>query len=336
MDFSEPALKGPIERVAVIGAGLSGLTCAASLMLNVPEVRVFEAAPRPGGRTLSHREHGYEFDYGTQYFTVRSGAFRSAVHGWVDERLVAPWTGWVVELDRGDFVSREAMERYVAVPHMGALAVHLAELCDARMACPVERIERIDGESRLYGSVGEDLGSYDLVILAAPPPAVRPLIGALSPTLSSGLAELGMTRCWALMLGFEQRLDVPFDAAHVNGSSIAWAARNNSKPGRGGREAWVVHATPEWSEENAEVSNAEAVGRLSEAFAEALGGLAIRPKLRAARLWSHAAPIEVMDRPFLVDTDAALAACGDWCVAPRLEGAFLSGVALADFIVARL
>lgn len=329
-------LNGPIERIAVVGAGLAGLTCAASLMLNVPEVRVFEAAPRPGGRTTAHREHGFEFDCGTQFFTVRNESFRSAVQGWVDEGLVAPWPAWVVELDDGDFVSREAMERYVAMPNMGALAVHLAELCDARVACPISRIERSDHGLELHASLGEDLGTFDLVILAAPPPDITSLVGNLSESMATRVSELGMTQCWALMMGFRDRLSVPFDAAYVTDSPLAWAARNNSKPARGEREAWVIHATPEWSEANADLSPSEVAVTLTEAFTRAVGGLSERPQFRTARLWTHAAPIEVMDEPFLLDADAGLAACGDWCVAPRLEGAFLSGVALADFIVARL
>lgn len=336
IDASESAFRGPIERIAVIGAGLSGLTCAASLMLNVPQVCVFEAAPRPGGRTAAHRESGYEFDCGTQFFTVRSEPFRSAVEGWLDEGLVAPWSAWVVELDSGDFVSREDMERYVAVPHMGALAVHLAELCDARVACAVSGIERNGDGLRLVGDLGDDLGVYDLVILAAPPPDIAMLARDLSEPLFGRISELGMTQCWALMMGFEHRLSIPFDAAYVMESPLSWAARNNSKPGRGGREAWVVHGSPEWSEANAELSPGDAAVAMTEAFAQAVGGLSERPQVRSARLWPHAAPIEVMEQPFLVDADAGLAACGDWCVAPRVEGAFLSGVALADFIVARL
>jgi predicted NAD/FAD-dependent oxidoreductase len=47
---------------------------------------------------------------------------------------------------------------------------------------------------------------------------------------------------------------LPFDGALVAGSSaVAWLARDSSKPGRvapggsGGGEAWVLHATPDWS-----------------------------------------------------------------------------------------
>lgn len=48
---------------------------------------------------------------------------------------------------------------------------------------------------------------------------------------------------------------LPFNGALVTGSpSLAWLARDSSKPGRtvpqrGAGEAWVVHASPDWSNE---------------------------------------------------------------------------------------
>jgi predicted NAD/FAD-dependent oxidoreductase len=51
---------------------------------------------------------------------------------------------------------------------------------------------------------------------------------------------------------------LPFNGALVAGSSaVAWLARDSSKPGRvapgqgGCGEAWVVHATPDWSNSRA-------------------------------------------------------------------------------------
>ena len=54
--------------VAVIGAGLAGLTAARILARAGLSVRVLEARDRVGGRTLSHRtEHGEVVDLGAQW-----------------------------------------------------------------------------------------------------------------------------------------------------------------------------------------------------------------------------------------------------------------------------
>jgi oxygen-dependent protoporphyrinogen oxidase len=54
----------PARQVAVVGAGVSGLTAAWRLQQAGAAVTVFEAAQQPGGRTLTVRRNGYAFDVG--------------------------------------------------------------------------------------------------------------------------------------------------------------------------------------------------------------------------------------------------------------------------------
>ena len=54
-------------RVAVVGAGVSGLNCAKKLQPNC-DVTVFEASDGVGGRVRSDRERGYVFDRGFAVF----------------------------------------------------------------------------------------------------------------------------------------------------------------------------------------------------------------------------------------------------------------------------
>ena len=57
----------PRPRVAVIGAGVSGLNCAKNLQPTC-DVTVFEASDGVGGRVRSDRERGYVFDRGFAVF----------------------------------------------------------------------------------------------------------------------------------------------------------------------------------------------------------------------------------------------------------------------------
>ncbi|HEX8770224.1 MAG TPA: FAD-dependent oxidoreductase, partial [Acidimicrobiales bacterium] len=61
-------MDGPVD-VAVVGAGLAGLTTAGELHRSGLTVRVFEARPRVGGRTLSISPEGLTgtFDLGATW-----------------------------------------------------------------------------------------------------------------------------------------------------------------------------------------------------------------------------------------------------------------------------
>ena len=50
-------------------------------------------------------------------------------------------------------------------------------------------------------------------------------------------------------------------------------------------------------------------------------------KLDLLQRWLYAAPIKPFEGPCLFDAKNHLAACGDWCVAGKIERAFLSGAA---------
>ena len=103
-----------------------------------------------------------------------------------------------------------------------------------------------------------------------------------------------------------------------------------SKPGRLGGEAWVLHASPDWSQANLELEPPAVAQLLFEAFRDALGGFDPVAAHLDAHRWRFALPTEPLPESCLFDARLRLAACGDWCGGPRVEGAFLSGCAAAD------
>ncbi len=64
-------------RVAVVGAGISGLACASTLKARGAHVVVFEASRRPGGRAATEITPAGSFDQGAQFFTAQSSDFES-------------------------------------------------------------------------------------------------------------------------------------------------------------------------------------------------------------------------------------------------------------------
>src|SRR5690349_15420608 len=79
-------------RVAVIGAGLSGVACAQALAERGIAAEVFERGRAPGGRMASPTLHGRRVDMGAAYFTAKDPAFAAIAEDWVARGLARPWT----------------------------------------------------------------------------------------------------------------------------------------------------------------------------------------------------------------------------------------------------
>jgi predicted NAD/FAD-dependent oxidoreductase len=135
------------------------------------------------------------------------------------------------------------------------------------------------------------------------------------------------------MLGFEEGLQVVFDAAFVKKSPLSWIANNRTKPSRPLAECWVLHGSPEWSNAHLEDAVEEVERTLTSVFFDVLAEPIQNPAYAATHRWRFALPVEAYSEGFLRDRDRKVAVCGDWCHEARIEGAFLSGVAAARWII---
>jgi predicted NAD/FAD-dependent oxidoreductase len=317
--------------VAIIGAGLSGLVCARTLQEAGFRVTVFEKSRGVGGRMATRRaEANLQFDHGAQYFTARDQRFLHDVASWIRSGLVAPWHGRICVINRGAREPAKKSERFVSVPAMTAVCKHLASDLNVQLQTLVAPPSRDESTWRLRDERGKELGKFDFVAVSAPAPQAAQLLQA-APDLADRAGRVLMHGCWAGMVAFDSPLSVEFDAAFVRQSVLSWVARNNSKPGRNaGHEAWVLHASPTWTQQHIDSDPVDILPVLLGAFWEATGLDAPSPQWATAHRWRYALPDEPLVDRCLFDVALGIGASGDWCAGPRVEGAYLSGLALAE------
>ena len=111
---------------------------------------------------------------------------------------------------------------------------------------------------------------------------------------------------------------------------LAWYARNGSKPGREARESWVLHASPDWSFVELDQSPEYVKRALLERFARIIGLELPRALVTDAHRWRHARVQSPAGEAFLLDREAGIGFCGDWCLEARAEAAWRSGTALGE------
>jgi renalase len=322
------------KNVGIIGAGIAGLACANPLRREGISVTVFEKSRGPGGRSSTRHLEQSSCDHGAQYFTITDPLFAERVFEWRDQGVVDVWRGRLVVIDDGVVRDlNEPRERLVGTPGMKSIGKYLARNLDLRKETRVERVEPSGRQWTVVDATGVAHGPFDALISTAPPLQTSELFSEWSPSFADQLDRVEMLPCWSVMLTFAARLPVHFDGAFVNGSPLNWIARNNSKPGRPPQECWLLHASPEWSLENLNWQTADVEFALIAEFQSLLGEDILTPLSVTSHRWRYARPRDVLPPRYLFDEKLQIGTAGDWCGGPRIEGAFLSGHALATHLL---
>jgi hypothetical protein len=243
------------------------------------------------------------------------------------------WKGRIVVAKRGELsAEKRKTDRWVGVPSMRAVAAHLSAGIGVHCNVAIASVRRENGRWILTDSSGNRHGPYDVVVVAVPPPRATALLKAI-PALTDRLYDIRMQPCLAVMAAFDKPLDLPFDAAFIDESPLTWVARNNSKPGRAAAECWVFHAGARWSETHADMDDKSLVRLTTEAFSESIGCGRVDPIFGVTRYWDSAAAAHPLRAGCLWDACLRIGLCGDWCQLSRMEGAALSGMAMAGRIL---
>lgn len=324
------------KRIAIIGAGLSGLCVARDLSAHA-DVVLFEKSRGVGGRMSTRYADPFYFDHGTQYFTARTQAFTDFLAPLIEEAVIGAWRGDVADLQLGQRPSLHQWSEphWVATPHMNSLCKHLAQGLDVRLSVEVAPLsQRNNGRWLMRDRDGHDLGAFDWVVSTAPAVQTLRLLDQAMDN-ASPLNASRMKGCYALMIGLRQRWDQPWIAAKVRDNPIAWIAVNSTKPHRDHAiTSLVVHSDNDWAEQHIDEAVEDIQPILISQF-EALTGMDVRKAdYLTTHRWRYALVGETGGAGFMLDPNHHTAATGDWASVSRIEEVWHNAKTLAKEILA--
>jgi predicted NAD/FAD-dependent oxidoreductase len=318
-------------RIAVIGAGIAGLACARELARADAKVTVFERSRGLGGRLGTRRQGNLAFDHGAQYVTARSRSFVKYAEVAGRAGVLDRWSPRILEDDR--LWEAPIEDWYVGQPGMSALVRPMSRNVELRSGVGIHEIIQSQRGWELQTDSGRQNHIFAAIAVAVPAPQALTLLGPHGRTFRH-LHEVSMAPCWAGMFAFDQPVDVGAEARRWTQGPLTWAACDSSKPGRPpGLQCWVVHASVAWSRQHLEDEAVAVAQLLLREFATATGTRLPAPVHAQAHRWRHAFVEQPLGLPCLVDEEIAAGACGDWCIAPRVEAAFESGRTLAHSLM---
>ena len=322
-----------MKKIAVIGAGLSGLSVA-SLLKDDAEITIFEKSRGLGGRIATRRAEPYFFDHGAQYFTVRTKAFQDFIQPLIEEGVIEQWNARYVEIDGNKIIDRNKLvdygPRYVGVPGMNKISKRLAESLGIQLNTKIVSMER-ENTWKIKSESGQIYSNFDWVILAVPAPQAADVLPK-DFKYYSDINAIKMRPCFALMLGFEKSLQLEFEAAHIINSDLSWIAINSDKPGRSDKYTIIAHSSAEYAESNI-VGDLENIKQHMIAEVSRITGYDVSgADYKKVHFWKYARNENQENSPIFLDSDHNIAACGDWCMGGRVESAFTTAYNLVNLM----
>lgn len=302
--------------VAIIGAGMAGLSAARMLRDAGISVTLFDKGRGLGGRMSTRKRDKIQFDHGAQYFTARGTGFQILISELKDRGAVAEWSDGM----------------FVGTPGMSAIGQILGEGFPIFKGATVEALAQSPHGWRVSTTNGNPGQGFDAVLLATPAPQASALL-ATADVRFEPLQAVRYAPCWALMLAFEESVLPIADFQRFETGPIAWIASDSSKPGRStDMTTFVAHASPEWSRANLERTPEEVLNLLGQRILKQIPTTTI-PNYQSAHRWRYAFVETPAGQSCFWDTDRKIGACGDWCLGGRVEAAFDSGEAAARAIL---
>lgn len=347
-------MSAPIHDVAVIGAGISGLAVAGRLREAGLQVVVLEKSRGVGGRASTRRVEvapGVQVpvDHGAQFFTARDIRFQRQVERWEQEGICFPWSeGFWTWKERSLHAPDPKWNetRYACREGMSRLGKHLAEGIEVIREFQVDSVAREDDHWALSAMPEHPAApmAARALFLSAPPPQALKLAGEyLSTEQRSFVERIRCDPCVAVIAHYPGETGPPpWCGIQVRDpeSKLSWMAWDSSRRAKTLATApiAVLHGSAGFSRRWLDASKEELTMAGRELLDEAamIGGSWMGSPLEfAVHRWRYAHP-EGPNAPggFLrADTVSPLYLIGDGLNGGRLEDAWLSGIAAAEYFL---
>ncbi len=319
-------------KVAIIGAGVAGLSAASELQRLGATVQLFEKSRGTGGRLASKRLDWGQLDTGAQYITAQSGGFHARVKQWQAAGVAERWAFTPYRVEVGALQpSPDDTVRYVGTPRMTSIARYMADGLEIAFQTRIEQLDFDAGKWTLFATGGDKYEGFDWVVTSMPAEQCSVLLDTSSDLVREVPDDLH-DPCWALALATNGAV-APDIQGIFGDATVSWVSRLSAMPGRqppaGCDDLWMLHFAAQWSLEHADDSAADICA----------AGLAwmrhrLETELVVVRNFSHFWRYAQFDAtssaalPYFVDSLRRLAVIGAWCCGGRVEGAYQSAMHL--------
>lgn len=317
--------------IAVIGAGMAGLTAAKKLSDQGKRVIVFEKSRGTGGRLASKRiildtSESLSFDLGCPELTFETRAFKQQLDQWLNKQVITH--------------SRTHANHFVGQNRNSSITRHLSQSLEMLFSTRITHIEHHQGAWHIYDESNRQSTApwaADNVIIATPPQQAIDLLPE-QHALQSPLAKFNMIPQWVLVLAVKSQSELTLDNTFnhdIKSISNECIKRGEADPSD--IKLYQVQAKLNWSQSAVNWGKEDVSRHLISQLKEMTNDQFEVVSQHSHRwLYSMASPTNPSVQNAFLESGDGLYLCGDYLGKVHshygAEAAFLSGQLLANAI----
>jgi len=364
LNFQKVLLSQHMARLAIVGAGLSGLAAAWSLRSHPIDVILFEKSRGYSGRAATRGKYGARYDHGANFVTPSSDRVRSLLFDYLPTDSLAQIDGEVWTFDDAGQIekptasngSTESWTYDRGISTLGKLIGRRASaqtLTETRVA----HLGRSNGRWTVTDTEAGTHGPFDAVLLTPPAPQTATLLADTAADLSEETMIQQVARLsdvvddvryhaqFTYVFGFDRTIERvgPYHGLlnADGGHDIAWIGFEHDKPGRApdGENIIVIQMSPDWTRSRVDADPDSFLSAAKEGASDVLGVSLKRPTWYDTQRWRYSMPVESANVDALADgADVGLFFAGDYVVGvgrigPAIETGLDAAARIGDHLV---
>ncbi|MEA5425455.1 NAD(P)/FAD-dependent oxidoreductase [Arcicella lustrica] len=304
-------------KILIVGAGIAGLS-AAKILAKHHEVTVIDKGRGVGGRMATRKIGDCQADHGAQYFSVQSKDFQYFIDELLAESIVSKWQ-----------LAQRTNIRYFGSKGMKMIPKKMAENINVILNEKVSKIV----DNKLLSESGREY-IFDQLILTQPVPQIQELLKQSSILISakdeSALNLVKYEPCIAVMAVLNKMTEIQNGGIMLENQPVAWIADNFQK-GISTKPCATLHASANFSTENLEGDLNVIAQKMLESVEEFIPKSSV--ETFQIHRWRYSLASSRYPATFYQFDDKAIFMAGDGFGIGNVEGAFLSGLNVAEFIL---
>jgi hypothetical protein len=302
-------------KIVILGAGMSAVACAENL-LDSFQVELYEKSKGVGGRLCSKKYDGTRYHFGAQFCTYTNSEFQN----FLVRNHAKKFNGSAYDCAKRENINTN--KYFVHAEGMQGLLKQSAKSLDIKSR---EKCIKADTHNKVVHFESGLEVTYDILISSLPLPQAKELLRFDEPS------NVIFDPCLAVGFMIGGSKANKYNAYKVVNKDISWAASSkyyNAKM----NETWVLQFSPKTSKKMFDSTEASLKEFAAIQLKDLLG---IDATIQNSYIfkWKYAQCNRSSNEQSFITLDNDVFAIGDWNISPRVESAFLSGRALAKFLV---